>query len=278
MMTRRKGFTLVELLVVISIIALLVSILLPALNRARGAAKTVYCSASLRQLTIANMNYADDHVKIASPWNFMFGIEPILSGSGALMGYNWQDWSPLINPVSGERDDWYGFTTGALYPYLNSHEVFQCPSTPRSYEKVVAANPGVFRPPPGDPGLGQIYGFAPYWSYTCNGQPGYGDFGVWPDINDPALQINPDRVRPNPSQVFLYMDQHPGDNTAYDNTVTLFNPLYSEGADSLADYHNEGGNLSFYDGHVEHMKREEYLNKVSTSESMSRIFVGAYSF
>ncbi len=52
------GFTLVELLVVIAIIALLMAILLPALNKAREQGKRVVCLNNLRQLTIAWMNYA----------------------------------------------------------------------------------------------------------------------------------------------------------------------------------------------------------------------------
>jgi prepilin-type processing-associated H-X9-DG protein/prepilin-type N-terminal cleavage/methylation domain-containing protein len=61
------GFTLVELLVVIGIVALLISILLPALNKARDAAKTTQCLSNERQLGLATMMYAQQHNNYLCP-------------------------------------------------------------------------------------------------------------------------------------------------------------------------------------------------------------------
>jgi prepilin-type N-terminal cleavage/methylation domain-containing protein/prepilin-type processing-associated H-X9-DG protein len=58
---RRRGFTLVELMVVIGIIALLISILMPSLRRAREAASSAACLSNLRQIGLAFATYANDH-------------------------------------------------------------------------------------------------------------------------------------------------------------------------------------------------------------------------
>src|SRR5437867_5455737 len=86
MAKRRNAFTLVELLIVIGIIAVLVAILLPVLNRAREAATTAKCLAQLRQLGQAAAMYANDNKGYTLP-----------AGYRAISdGYHTESWAGIL--------------------------------------------------------------------------------------------------------------------------------------------------------------------------------------
>ncbi len=90
---RKQDFTLIELLVVIAIIAILASMLLPALNRARSLAKQIACLANLKQIHLAEYMYLEENEDFFLPW---YGDDaPVLPGDVGepdppVAGYQWR--------------------------------------------------------------------------------------------------------------------------------------------------------------------------------------------
>ena len=120
-MKRTGGFTLIELLVVIAVMALLISLLLPTLERARESVRVVICLSNLRQIGVAIYSYAHEHD----------GMGPAYGPGGSdcpnphLSSFN--DWSIIFyggKPLPGEYPD----RPRKLNAYVSSVELFRCPT------------------------------------------------------------------------------------------------------------------------------------------------------
>jgi prepilin-type N-terminal cleavage/methylation domain-containing protein/prepilin-type processing-associated H-X9-DG protein len=238
---RIRGFTLLELIVVISIIGLLMSIMLPSLSGARGQARTVVCASNLRQLGFAFVCYAEDFNGYAMP-------------TVGQAGTYW--WGRIL--VDG-----IDHKAGFVWPYLKSelkrNSVYECPAQRfGSY--------GLQGKPPSEPDdpkwITSTYGYNGY--YLSPPQSG------WGGIQDrPWHKITTVK---NPEEVFAFADtlidyDLTGMSPILKNTALLDPPyLYKSNGweknpcPTTCFRHNERVNVVFVDGHCGPMdlQRAEY--------------------
>lgn len=140
-----RGFTLVELLVVISIIALLLAVLIPALSKARNIARCVVCQNSIRQLAIAWTTYATTNSgRLVGGYAGVSGT----STNPLIQSYMWYAWVEAPSNESGvlatfDGSSWAdapladkerGIKKGLLYPYVKTLDVYHCGGDPRMHD------------------------------------------------------------------------------------------------------------------------------------------------
>ncbi len=118
--SNRRGFTLIELLVTIAIIAILASLLLPALARAKSAGKRAVCTSNVKQLALAMQMYLNDNDDYFPAANLV----------GDFQNEEWLRWNPLRTGLYFKPEDRLDLLTTGIVPYLTrfSTNLFDCPA------------------------------------------------------------------------------------------------------------------------------------------------------
>jgi prepilin-type N-terminal cleavage/methylation domain len=213
-----KGFTLIELLVVIAIIAILASMLLPALSRAKAKAQGIMCLSNTRQMMVAWYTYAHDNYD-RCVFNKGTAGTDLNNWVGNVMNWNVDQQNTNVSLIKDAKLGTY--TARNLGIYKCPADTVPCPLGPRT--RSLSMNAFV-----GDKGdQGQI-------------NPAYRQY----------LKITQFR---NPAAIFVVLDEHPDSindgwfifcNNADPTERTVWSDL-------PASYHNGAGGFSFADGHSE---------------------------
>ncbi len=220
-----RGFTLVELLVVIAVIAILASLLLPALSRARMRARGIACLNNTKQLTLGWLIYADEHNQ-RLPYNLG------MAGSSVRTNLNWVN-NVMTWELDPDNTNRATLTGASLGPYVDAATaVYQCPSD------------DVLSPTQRAAGWERRIR-----SYSMNAL--VGDAG---DLSSKGYNVNDPDYRqffkltqiPQPANIFVFLDEHPD---SIDDGYFVNRAYTSQWLDLPASYHDGAAAFSFADGH-----------------------------
>ena len=142
---RRTGFTLIELLVVIAIIAILIGLLLPAVQKVRAAAARVSCTNNLKQVGVASHNYASARGGLPPlSQSKNNGLPPAIPagtnrGNALIFLLPYVEQDTILKQFQQDQD----FISAANLPVLvNAFKGYQCPSTPGGSARFVTIPSG----------------------------------------------------------------------------------------------------------------------------------------
>ena len=249
---RPSAFTLIELLVVIAIIAILASLLLPALSKAKSTATGAVCQSNQKQIGLAWYMYQDENDGNMSSATY----EGRLLIGGMFFPVDWP-WPPagITNNEQALAYIKERLELGPLWPYASSHDVYNCPGDGRTKLQ-----------------WGKGWTFDTY--ARAGGLNNTGNSG-WSDGS--RLHITKFSQIINPSDKYVFVEEgtkYAGGHGGANLGPWALNPETKQWIDPVAVWHNDASTFSFADGHAESHRWLEVATKQASGGHTQLMWAG----
>lgn len=249
---RLRAFTLIELLVVIAIIAILASLLLPALSKAKSTATGAVCQSNQKQIGLAWYMYQDEN-----DGNMMAAeYKGWLLAGGMFFPIDWP-WPPpgIKNNEQALAYIKERLEMSPLWPYASSHEVYNCPGDGRTKLQ-----------------WGRGWTFDSY--AKAGGLNNTGNMG-WAD--GMRLHITKFSQIINPSDKYVFVEEsskYAGGHGGANLGPWALDPENKQWIDPVAVWHNGASTFSFADGHAESHRWLEVATRESSGDNSQFFWSG----
>ncbi|MBN1807277.1 MAG: type II secretion system protein [Sedimentisphaerales bacterium] len=247
-----KGFTLIELLVVIAVIAVLMAILMPALNIAREQARGIGCSSNQKTIALAYTMYAGDNDgSVCGGWaahSIVNGVPPWVMPP---LDYSGGSITPMASGPVTRQQRYNGLKEGALFKYVKDVGAYHCPGDNRITRGT---------------SLGMGLEFLIYRSYSLT------DYMRATQSTDQKKLFN----FKSPATKMLFVEEiYDGSAGNHNHDGWSYEPGSGSMWDPLGIFHSNACTFSFMDGHAERKKWDDNRTVIyctSRSEASAKGF------